>query len=109
MNPTRIPTYIMIGLKSHPQNLPFFLADSAVHPLNRTRLVLLSLFISPSVHLLFFLYTVYRPPLPLFPAKIVSASEDHKKAKDGEKDHRVSCHHQSARPPLNLWERKYSH
>lgn len=54
LNPTRIPTYIMIGLKSHPQNLPaiFFLADSAVHPLNRTRLVLL--------------FTVHQPICPSF-------------------------------------------
>lgn len=37
--------------------------------------------------------------LPLLPAEVVPTSKHNKKAKDGEEDDSISCHHQTAGPP----------
>lgn len=43
-----------------------------------------------------------RSLLPLLPAEVVPASKDKKKAKDGEEDDNISCHHQATGTPLDL-------
>lgn len=42
------------------------------------------------------------PALPLLPAEIISSSKHHEKAKDGEEDDGVPCHHQATGTQLNL-------
>lgn len=70
--------------------------QSAVHPFNHPPIHSL---IHPSVPLFFRLSS--RGNLPLLPAEIITPSKYHKKAKDGEEDDSVSCHHETTGTPLD--------
>lgn len=65
-------------------------------------------FIHSTIHLtthssmppLLCLVTIQRT-LPLLPAEVIPTSKHHKKAKNGEEDDSVSCHHQTTGTPLD--------